>query len=336
MQNTGAQTGHEIAHSLVTETEFRKRVAEYMQIARWVPREQFARESAVIGTKWFSYSFMSPLEATNAFADAYQASFRRKWRSTFDRDESEKKRGMPVGGILSNKREFNTFWNARLRIDEFGIPYDFFCNHAIQACLDRGAWRRIPRPGQIVTEYTIPKVLDAWTEWLGARFQFLEMPHYRIENFGALPAQLAYREWLISQIELRRATPRVIGTVCFLRRSLPVCDAIKHFGEERVEKAQQDIQGEVPDPEDVLEPQQMRMTCFGIPSAFDAAPSCATCPERQSCRIAGIVVQGLLKKNLKTDDPVRDRKNTQNRERQRRFRERQRQERASAETLHDI
>src|SRR5688572_14749750 len=50
-----------------------------------------AVEAKLTATKWFDYSFMNPVTATETFAAEYQRLYRRTWAAYTERKEAEKK-----------------------------------------------------------------------------------------------------------------------------------------------------------------------------------------------------------------------------------------------------
>jgi hypothetical protein len=206
-------------------------------------KAQAMRERDLNNTKWFDYRFISPMEATEIFASAYQEQFKYEYARCIDTEASAGKTGTRNRKWNSNSREFASFWNARQFADEIGLPYWFF-NHYAMALLMRWGWKHIPRANQLygpsVRDAITKELRATWLEWTEARFVVSKLKHYLPENFRGSPEQLAHRDWVVSQIRRRHASPESIGRACFIDRVLSVDRAISEFGSERVDSARAD------------------------------------------------------------------------------------------------
>src|SRR5258707_10123655 len=121
---------------MITEDErrnlaIRKVVQSNRLTALKVSKKQAARERNLDQTKWFDYRFLTPMEATEAFASAYQQEFQDRYGKNIDTEESKGKTGTRGNNWKSNSREFISFWGARQFADELGVPYGFFVEHAL-------------------------------------------------------------------------------------------------------------------------------------------------------------------------------------------------------------
>ena len=136
-------------------------------IALQISAADGGRERLLMETKWFDYRFMSPIDATELFVKCYVSAYRRKWATNFASGEESKKLATRHGNWRSNQTEFTCFWRARQFADELGVPYDLFCDHALEVLLRKG-YARPARPNQLYSEKNIQiiaeHVREAWRE----------------------------------------------------------------------------------------------------------------------------------------------------------------------------
>src|SRR4051812_30836313 len=100
--------------------------------------EDAARERDLMEFKWFDYRFMTPFQATEAFATAYLAAYRRKWSTYLSTEEAANKKAFRAGDWRSDRSERTSCWKARQAADLLGMPYDFFCEQALEFALRIG------------------------------------------------------------------------------------------------------------------------------------------------------------------------------------------------------
>ena len=127
---------------MITEDErrslaVRKVVQSNRLMALKVSKKQAARERNLDQTKWFDYRFLTPMEATEAFANAYQQEFQDRYAKNIDTEESKGKTGTRGNNWKSNSREFNSFWSARQFAPPLGLDSRFFQGaHVSAGCAD--------------------------------------------------------------------------------------------------------------------------------------------------------------------------------------------------------
>lgn len=294
------------------------RLKQSLKFALNIRPDRLAEERELVEHKWFDYRFDSPLDATTKFAEAYSTVYREKWEQHFDRDEAPKKRPIRVGGVTHDRREFTSLWCARQKADLAGAPYDFFVRQAIEWHL-RSAWKRLPRPNQLICNVKGSWVLDhirrEWQQSCDARFHYSRLPHYRNENFLGLPAQIAHREHLIQQISKRIRPTELVGRLVFGERVLPEELAVRSFGEDMLKEARQDFTGHATP---VISPSsdELRPPCYMLPYAnTSASPTCASCSFKRRCGAAAVLINSHIQKRCGGLDPVTARERRLNRER---------------------
>ncbi len=136
-------------------------------------------------TKWFDYRFLTPLDATLQFMEDYEIVYRAMWKSTFDSSTADLKCGRAEKGLFANRREFSTFWNARVYADTLGVALPLFHPYVDG---DSAAPREVEAPSAAGQLWNKPDCIEAvktkWEEELAGRQAVSELAHYRPENFS--------------------------------------------------------------------------------------------------------------------------------------------------------
>lgn len=296
-------------------------------IAQRISAAAGAEERKLMETKWFDYRFMSPMDATDLFAEIYKVAYQRKWCANFSTTEGSKKMAIRKGDWRSSPTEFTSFWKARQFADRVGVPYEFFCDQALEFLLRRGGTRPA-RPNQLYSEKIVILIVDnvaeKWREHCSdVDFMTSKLPQYHLDNFSSNPAQHAHQDWVVEQIRLRHMKPSVIRKACLQECVLPITRAQFEFGPTRVEMAQEQLRN-MPQPRTVpaaVEGHELRPSCFGILHAYDSsAPVCEACAFRQDCKRLTDSLAKHVAGLCGTDDPVLARKRRLTRERVNRLR----------------
>jgi hypothetical protein len=223
-------------------------------------------------------------------------------------------------------RELTSFWRARQFADEIGVPYDQFVDGVFYTCGRRG-WGRLPRPNQIYgAKFGLAvksRVIQQWQEWTEeAKLTFSKLPQYRNENFVGLPAQVAHRDRVVSQLKTWHGDHYKMAALCFVDEVLPIERAIAEFGEAQFERARlyATDHGLAAIPT-TLSDAEMRPSCFGVLNAHEAtATECGACPMQESCSDAAAFVKAWAIEKIGSDDPRAERRRQQVRDRVRRHR----------------
>lgn len=170
-----------------------------------IDRKILSAEAALYGDKWFDYRPLHPTMATYLCAHHYN----RAYGDFMGECMAHGKRFMVgfKGKDVMKVREKKSFWKLRQKVDSLGIRYDFFMREAMQVCIARG-WRRPPRPAHILNDNELLlEVANKWSMECRAKIQFALSPRFLVENFVGAPDQLAYEEYLVSEI-MRRPHPK--------------------------------------------------------------------------------------------------------------------------------
>jgi hypothetical protein len=257
---------------------------------------------------------MSPLVATDLFVESYVAAYKRKWATNFDFNEAPNKLAIRHGNWRSSPSEFTSVWKARQFADELGVPYGFFCDHAIEVLLRRG-YARPPRPNQLYaakSRQDIEKrVLEAWREHCSdVDFMISKLPQYHLDHVHNHPSQNAHQDWVVEQIHLRNMKISVIRKACFEEGVLPVSRALFEFGPVRMERAREEaLMFNKPSSPSSVDTHELRPSCFGILHAY--ATTEATCEDCAFGRHCKSVTEKLAKHVISRsgiDDPILARK----------------------------
>lgn len=309
--------------------------------------EVLAKERKAAHTKWWAYRFMSPLEATSHFIDLYRAGLKNYVRAEYDLDLAEKMQGLSSRILGSPNRSLTEVWNARLRADELGVPYELLIEFGFHFA-SRRQWRKSPRPGQLFpsdkSEFAWAAEFEKWCEGrLDDATQRMDwLPQYRLEHYRGFPAQDAFREHLrevVGAVKGDYGAKLMVHSVT--RRHLPLKDAIRAIPKPARPFAVRDLRSRletnfgVEVPVEALPAIAVMPACFGIPFARDAASSeCQACLAKRVCDEAIASVSAFMEKSNGTITPEADRrlmnKRANGRERARRFRARKKEALASS------
>jgi hypothetical protein len=306
MERLLAQLGTMITEDERRSLGIRKVVRDNRLTALKISKKKAAHERDLDQTKWFDYRFMTPMEATEKFANAYQEEFKDRYAKNIDTEEAEGRTGTRGRDWKSNSREFNSFWSARQFADELGVPYGHFVHYAMRLLL-RWGWQHIPRPNQLygdeVRAAVGKEVLERWAEWSAARFTFSELPQYLVENFRGSPAQIAHREWVIEQLKQRNGR---LGSACFTDRVLPVDLAVSEFGSDKVDDARSYTVGS-PKESIVIGSDQTMPSCHGVLHSYDlSAGQCGGCAAQGTCAGLTSHVRDFVIARTNSDDPIEE------------------------------
>lgn len=277
------------------------------ETARLFSQSDLVPERQLHDLKWFDYRFMAPSEATSLFRSEFQKVYRRSHAKNIDSEEAERKFGLRRGIASDNRAEFTSLWRARQFADGLGIPYPVFLTASFNTLLS-GLSQRIPYVNQLYGKYDARIALAAKAHWLeirDSRFTVSELPHYRVESFHGLPAQVAYRKWVIEEIKRRGGRAGDIGSACFIKCIIPVELAQAEFGVERVDSARDKMAGDMPEPFEPLAMADILPSCATLPGTFDAiSVECRACPVSASCADVGASVCTSLVADVGSVDPV--------------------------------
>ncbi|MGF3021653.1 hypothetical protein ACQVP2_02340 [Methylobacterium aquaticum] len=287
--------------------------------------ERWQDERELAKTKWFDYRFLSPIEATLKFVEDYQRAYRVQWRQSFDTATADKKRAIASGGLWHDRKEFTEFWNARAHADWLGVDYFIYCMVSMETALRRARQKRILRPGQMRSKDCVQAVQKRQEEEMSGRVWLSELPHYREENFCALPDQIAHQRHVAQTVRRRSNAIFALGGAIDALRVLPVHIAVEIFGEEHVTMARERASFVTVAPVELVPDAQLVPACFGLPAPLDMnAEPCCQCPLTSQCGKASESTLADVVALHGSADPRRAHVRELGRERVRRLRERRR------------
>ena len=310
------------------ELRFARRVSNAKACAKLDPG-LIVSETALVGSKWFDYRFMTPLEATELFAQEYAEAFRNSWRRTQDYREAELKRALPKDGLKA-KGELTSMWRARQIADAVGMKYDVFLI-TVMHFFEVRSYRRPPRPNQIYGEkIREPLISVALREWSKRQeeaglYTYSTSPAYKNEVFLGLPAQLDHREFVLRAIRKSHSYADAIAKLHFKLRLIPLEIVEAKFDAGHVDEARRLASSTSSSPTIRLSAEQLRPGCFGLPRASEAGDAdCVRCPMKLECQQDCDVVRDMVAKKFGTENPYESRRRKQNRERVSRHRAKKR------------
>jgi hypothetical protein len=272
-----------------------------------IAKARIGFERSVSRSKWFDYSWLSPLEATALFAQACLRAHEANWCLRWQSEEGLSEGSVLLAGVKCSPRDFTDLWSARRRADSMGIPYDFFMKHLYSISNRRRGKLRPVRNQIIPLHWTYPLytgLRDRWRKHRRVeRLMVSELPQYRNEAFCRLPAQIAHRNWVLDQIELRGTRDDDIGRMTFVERLVPADKAIARFGSVAVRRAE--VMTEHCSPAEHVEVPESSLwpACFVMPHAIDLPGACSACPASERCAKGERVVRNALVRLYGTDDP---------------------------------
>lgn len=191
-----------------------------------------AREREVARNKFYEYQFMSPLAATQHFAELYSQKAKAFARMNQDIETAEKVLGMGHNLFSKPSASLTEFWNTRLKADRMGMPYGLLIEFGFHFA-GRRKWRAAPRPGQLFgskgSDYFWFDMFETYAEEHFHLFtrELDDLPQYRSENYRGLQSQDDYREFIRETITRPgQQWDRKIMQNCIERRYLPLSQTL--------------------------------------------------------------------------------------------------------------
>lgn len=273
-----------------------RRMDEVVRMRMLLHPKDWRAESALMMVRWFDYRFTSPLSLTLSFGQIYREKLRAHIRRHEDVAKADTVSGVSTGLPGERADWFTALWRARQRADGFFLPYDVY----IEFCFDFSS-RRKRRWNMLPSQlHPSPANKEAWLECF-ERFYSDRVPHlikragevpvYRLENNLGLPAQIQFREIMLSEMALssRRISDQ-IAERSLANRHVDLASALDQVPaadrDEVSERATSSFKnGDWPEaPFLKLAPSQQLPSCFGIAESCDAEGShCSNCPLAEKC-----------------------------------------------------
>lgn len=217
--------------------------AEYDKLViNKISPERTSPEPELYQLKWWDYRLMHPAQATYFFTDAYvkaardyyarnldseTAAFRKPFSGKdifIDQPTPLGKRGLPLKSKALLKRlnvtvkTLNALWKARQQADRMGIPYDLYCQFAMQYA-EKHMWKHALLPSHlyitkavqsdlqkehdIVPVSVVEWIESKWNEYKTHRIVHSDLQFYRVSEPQTRIDQLYHRAFVIQQIKQR-------------------------------------------------------------------------------------------------------------------------------------
>jgi hypothetical protein len=298
--------------------------------AKLIMPDVLARERELATQKWFDYRFMTPLSATMLFARLYRTGFREHVRSHLDLELAKRVTGVSLHAPDRPSSTFTQLWLARQKADQLGVPYEF----VIQFGFDFAGRRKRKYPPRPIQLFASAKTEVAWQpefeKYLERHFLVAigrgpELAQYRLEHYRSLPAQIAFRAFMLNLAGSGGASWSVkIASHCLERRHLPLWSLLhlvpRDFRSDVVSSIRHDIQTGMIKvaPRTALPNIAFAPSCLGLRDARDAmSAECVACHLADKCElICAGVVASMIKKHGAAS-PVAARRLTSRREKTR-------------------
>lgn len=168
-------------------------------------------ETQLYESKWWDYRFMSPIEATLAYIDAFGVEARKIYAREFDEEKARHVRVATGEDMLHRlekdapraKERFASYWRGRACADAIGMPYSDYISSMMDFRMRLWKRRHIPLPNQLYGQREIEKTIERWTDVQQSRIRYAEHHAYMPENWCGAPAQVAYVDHLIERARER-------------------------------------------------------------------------------------------------------------------------------------
>lgn len=277
-----------------------KRLRSLCLATRVISPSVLCNERELTNAKWYSYRFMSPLEATHEFGKAYQSALKRYVQANIDIDMAETVNGASISTPTKPDRTYSQLWLARQEADRRGIPYEDY----LEFCFDFAAARQrkmAPMPNQLGPNKKTSAAWEAkFAQFLENRLEHIiqtaKLPdQYRFEAFRGLASQVALRSFILKFIETSsRPQHFALADWCGVRRILPIRSATipqnRHSIKSAISTLRQDrLAGMLPKdptPLSAIAEVDYWPSCAGVPFAkTDTAPECLACPVKDACEL---------------------------------------------------
>ncbi|MGY0619873.1 hypothetical protein [Lysobacter sp. A378] len=308
-----------------------KRRTRELAIARKVvDSKSLEREPELTPSAWVAYGYLSALERTELFCEAYLDCYRRYYARYKDMSTAEEQQ--PIARELFNNEpsEINSFWNARQTADDIGMPYDKYLNEVMEWATAQKNRKKFPRPNQLYSASQVTGASDVWNEWHNTVALFEEGWDDRFFKQSGRLDPPRKRALMQAFTRMKKSTNPEIALANLLGRS----DALSE------EHARRIAITVFPDKPNLMEdakhsvalPTKIRVAttfepylppCLGMREDVSSG-ACSQCNFILQCQKARFVSNKLLLTQTGSSDPRKDKKREQDRIRQQRKRERDR------------
>jgi len=187
------------------------------------------REPELLTTKWFDYRRMHPTKATYLFAQCYLKAYQDFMVTTLDYQRGKFMRPFKGSEDFMQAKEKKALWMLRQTGDQLGIRYNFFLRFAMNWMMAR-SWHHAPRPSHInANEEMLAEMVIAWEEECRNSLQICQDQRYLAANWFGHADQIAYEQFLITQIKQRRHAHYSLAAALYTHGVLRIEAAIQNF-----------------------------------------------------------------------------------------------------------
>jgi hypothetical protein len=177
-------------------------------VLQFVAPKHRKQESDLYQSKWFDYKLLHPVQACQVFMEAYDKVYRESVAARQDKGKAEGMRVLkaPFWQDLP-ARERTGIWKARRLADEYGMPYQDFCDLAFEYARKRN-WEFLPQPMHLYSETRFEEdhtmVEYIVMKWLDRKEESAHISHaefFRTDAFVGHPYQLQHFRHILKIIK---------------------------------------------------------------------------------------------------------------------------------------
>ena len=198
-------------------------------------------ESELYGSKWWDYRLMHPVTATRAFMKAYVDAVKNYLKKQIDLYIGMNARVLKQEDLfLETKTTITGLWKARQIADKHGIPYEFWCNRAMDYA-DECCWPYYPKPSHLYSEKVketagslegismVEFVVSKWEEWRRANTLLSSDEFYQPSQYVEHIYQKAHLESLVKQIKRSSQPEFALAIHIFEKQRMSIEQASEFF-----------------------------------------------------------------------------------------------------------
>ena len=273
-------------------------------------------------------SFLTPLDATKRFHEAYTEAFRDYLRTNIDTKAAA---DIKIGFKLSfHKRNahLTQLYIARQKANEIGLPYPAYLEFVFEFAAAR-RYRHPPQPNQLwpgekKRDAWLTKIVEFWSDDRhGLELNRMKvMPQYAFFSYQGLPAQRQFRKEMLDLVS--RGVYSIDGFVAkhVVERQYFRAVDCNFLGDKAVEsaerKAREDVANGFLRQVELKTPtsKDFCQSCFGVPGVVTSEnPICSTCTQRGDCELAHKAVISKSLSETGYADPIAEADRRANRRR---------------------
>jgi hypothetical protein len=178
-----------------------------------------AFDKGLFSTKWFDYRFMTSLQATYTYINAYGPIYQRLYAREFDKKKAEFVKPLTVERVreglqradAKTRRMFVGMWRGRQFADALGMPYPVYIQEAFTFRMRHWQQKYMPQPQHLYSENDLEHIQVAWLGLQNTKIWYSDHHAYIHQNYADIPAQNDYHEWLITQARMRQHSVRILA-----------------------------------------------------------------------------------------------------------------------------